>query len=174
MFWHHALCTFLSTWQILDKWWLNVVFAMDLLQDPGILHIYDRMWGNSVDTFPISLRWSAAGPSLVSNFCCLKIAHLLFVSETIIIPLAAPLKASNSSAEPLCLYPALWSKSWISFYFPVYHSPLALTSSTYEYVHMKICLSHIHISCFFLTGRKKLPWLCLRNLSMNSFIWRSY
>lgn len=30
-----------------------------------------------MDIFQISLRWSAAGPSLVSNSCCLKIAHLL-------------------------------------------------------------------------------------------------
>jgi hypothetical protein len=33
---------------------------------------------NSVDILQISLRWSAAGSSLMSNSFCLKIAHLLF------------------------------------------------------------------------------------------------
>lgn len=147
---------------------------MDLLQDPGILHIYDRMWGNSMDTFQISLRWSVAGPSLVSNSCCLKIAHLLLCVSNHHYPISSS-SESHWQLSRTSVFVSCSLAGRLNFLLLSCLSQPSCPDITclwiYTYANMHYPYTYITI---FLTGKKKLPWSCLRNLSMNSFIWRSY
>lgn len=134
----------INSWQM----WFYEVFSMDLLHDTGILHISGRMGRNSVDTFLIFLRWSETGSSLVYNYCGLKIVHLLFCVSNFHYTISSPSERhwqlSRTSVLVLCslvhrlnflLLSRLSQPSW-------------LTSPTYEYMHMQICISYIHTLLF--------------------------